>query len=36
MAGKESSFLQDFLVAMAGYLLAYGVIYLIERGKDDE
>lgn len=36
MEGRESSFLQDFLAAMVGYLLAYGVIALISRGNSEE
>lgn len=33
MGGEKTSFLQDFLVAMFAYALAYGVIALIQRGK---
>ena len=36
MVGKEASFLQDFLVAMVGYLIAYGVIALISRKNNQE
>lgn len=36
MAGKETSFLQDFLVAGVGYLIGHGVIALISRGSSEE
>ncbi|MFN8396519.1 MAG: hypothetical protein U0176_17980 [Bacteroidia bacterium] len=35
MNGEKTGFLQDFLVALFAYALAYGVIALIQRGKQN-
>ncbi|MEM1000621.1 MAG: hypothetical protein AAGN35_26445 [Bacteroidota bacterium] len=36
LAGAETSFLLDFFVALLGYALAYGVVYLLQRGRSGD